>query len=118
MPEWLDGQQLEGTQVPDFGCGSGILAIAALLLGAREAIGTDIDVQAIEASRDNAQRNGIADERLALYLPEQMPAMQADVPSPTSWPARWSRWPRNCPAWFAPEACWPCPASLPSRATK
>ncbi|MBI6887354.1 50S ribosomal protein L11 methyltransferase [Pseudomonas putida] len=77
--EWLDGQQLEGTQVLDFGCGSGILAIAALLLGAREAVGTDIDVQAIEASRDNAQRNGIADEKLALYLPEHMPAMQADV---------------------------------------
>lgn len=77
--EWLDGQQLEGAQVLDFGCGSGILAIAALLLGAREAVGTDIDVQAIEASRDNAQRNGIADEKLALYLPEHMPAMQADV---------------------------------------
>jgi len=77
--EWLDGQQLEGAQVLDFGCGSGILAIAALLLGAREAVGTDIDVQAIEASRDNAQRNGIADEKLALYLPEDMPAMQADV---------------------------------------
>ena len=77
--EWLDGQSLAGTQVLDFGCGSGILAIAALLLGAREAVGTDIDVQAIEASRDNAQRNGIADEKLALYLPEHMPAMQADV---------------------------------------
>ncbi|MBF8779017.1 50S ribosomal protein L11 methyltransferase [Pseudomonas fulva] len=77
--EWLDGQQLEGTQVLDFGCGSGILAIAALLLGAREAVGTDIDVQALEASRDNAGRNGLAAERLALYLPEQMPPMQADV---------------------------------------
>ena len=77
--EWLDGQELAGQQVLDFGCGSGILAIAALLLGAREAVGTDIDVQAIEASRDNAQRNGVADEKLALYLPEHMPAMQADV---------------------------------------
>lgn len=77
--EWLDGQQLKDTQVLDFGCGSGILAIAALLLGAREAVGTDIDVQALEASRDNAGRNGIADEKFALYLPEHMPAMQADV---------------------------------------
>ena len=77
--EWLDGQALQDVQVLDFGCGSGILAIAALLLGAREAVGTDIDVQALEASRDNAGRNGIADQRLALYLPEQMPAMQADV---------------------------------------
>lgn len=77
--EWLDGQALDGVQVLDFGCGSGILAIAALLLGAREAVGTDIDVQALEASRDNAGRNGIAEQRLALYLPEQLPALQADV---------------------------------------
>lgn len=77
--EWLDGQPLKDTQVLDFGCGSGILAIAALLLGAREAVGTDIDVQALEASRDNAGRNGIADDKFALYLPEHMPAMQADV---------------------------------------
>ena len=42
--EWLDGQDLKDCNVLDFGCGSGILAIAALLLGAREAVGTDIDV--------------------------------------------------------------------------
>ena len=58
--EWLDGQDLKGTEVLDFGCGSGILAIAALLLGARRAVGTDIDVQALEASRDNAGRNSAA----------------------------------------------------------
>ncbi|MEH6565014.1 MAG: 50S ribosomal protein L11 methyltransferase [Halopseudomonas sp.] len=77
--QWLDGQQLEGKQVIDFGCGSGILAIAALLLGAPHAVGTDIDVQALEASRDNAQRNQIADERFDLYLPEKMPQQPADV---------------------------------------
>ena len=77
--EWLDGQQLQDTQVLDFGCGSGILAIAALLLGARQAVGTDIDVQALEASRDNAQRNGIADERFPVYLPADLPAQHADV---------------------------------------
>ena len=77
--EWLDGQQLQDTQVLDFGCGSGILAIAALLLGARQAVGTDIDVQALEASRDNAQRNGIADERFPVYLPGDLPVQQADV---------------------------------------
>lgn len=77
--EWLDGQALEGCQVLDFGCGSGILGIAALLLGAREAVGTDIDVQALEASRDNAGRNGIAAERFPVYLPEHLPPMQADV---------------------------------------
>ena len=77
--EWLDGQALQGSEVLDFGCGSGILAIAALLLGAKRAVGTDIDVQALEASRDNAGRNGIAVERFALHLPEDLPAMQADV---------------------------------------
>ena len=77
--EWLDGQQLEGTHVLDFGCGSGILAIAALLLGAPRAVGTDIDPQALEASRDNAQRNGIADERFPVYLPADLPEEPADV---------------------------------------
>ena len=77
--EWLDGQDLKDCNVLDFGCGSGILAIAALLLGAKQAVGTDIDVQALEASRDNAGRNGIADELFPLYLPEQLPQEQADV---------------------------------------
>ena len=77
--EWLDGQDLQDCNVLDFGCGSGILAIAALLLGAKQAVGTDIDYQAIEASRDNAERNGIDAGRLPLYLPEQLPAEQADV---------------------------------------
>ena len=77
--EWLDGQDLQDSNVLDFGCGSGILAIAALLLGAKQAVGTDIDYQAIEASRDNAERNGIDASRFPLYLPEQLPAEQADV---------------------------------------
>jgi len=65
--------------VIDFGCGSGILAIAALKLGAAKAIGIDIDPQAIQASRDNAERNGVSD-RLELYLPDAQPdAMKADV---------------------------------------
>lgn len=77
--EWLDGQDVRGLNAIDFGCGSGILAIAALLLGAERVTGTDIDPQALEASRDNAQRNGIADERFPLYLPEAMPAEPADL---------------------------------------
>lgn len=76
---WLDGQDLQGSQVLDFGCGSGILAIAALLLGAQQALGTDIDSQALEASRDNARRNAIADERFSLCLPEALPDIQADI---------------------------------------
>ncbi|MEO4047762.1 50S ribosomal protein L11 methyltransferase [Pseudomonas sp. CAU 1711] len=77
--EWLDGQDLAGCVVIDFGCGSGILAIAALLLGAPQARGTDIDPQALEASRDNASRNGIAAERFPVYLPADMPQQPADV---------------------------------------
>ncbi|WP_070884608.1 50S ribosomal protein L11 methyltransferase [Pseudomonas sp. D1-3] len=77
--QWLDAQPLEGCSVLDFGCGSGILAIAALLLGAPHAVGTDIDPQALEASRDNAGRNGIAEERFPVYLPADLPQEPADV---------------------------------------
>ncbi|VXC51705.1 methylase for 50S ribosomal subunit protein L11 [Pseudomonas sp. 8AS] len=77
--EWLDGQDLQGCSVLDFGCGSGILAIAALLLGAPQAVGTDIDPQALEASRDNASRNGIEPARFPVYLPADLPQQQADV---------------------------------------
>ncbi len=70
--EWLDGQQLEGKTIVDFGCGSGILAIAALKLGAAKVIGIDIDPQAILASRTNAERNGVSD-KLELYLPKDQP---------------------------------------------
>lgn len=58
--EWLDTAPLAGKSVIDYGCGSGILAIAALKLGARVAYGTDIDAQALLASRDNALRNDVA----------------------------------------------------------
>ncbi|SLM61452.1 MULTISPECIES: 50S ribosomal protein L11 methyltransferase [Dickeya] len=77
--QWLDGLDLAGKTIIDFGCGSGILAIAALKLGAARAIGIDIDPQAIQASRDNAQRNGVS-ERLELYLPKDQPTeLSADV---------------------------------------
>ncbi len=77
--EWLDGQTLDGCTVLDFGCGSGILAIAALLLGAPQALGTDIDPQALEASRDNASRNGIDPARFPVYLPAELPQQPVDV---------------------------------------
>ncbi|MBA1260658.1 50S ribosomal protein L11 methyltransferase [Pseudomonas oryzihabitans] len=77
--QWLDGEPVQGLQVLDFGCGSGILAIAALLLGAEHAVGTDIDVQALEASRENANRNGIDPARFPLYLPVDLPGEPADV---------------------------------------
>lgn len=77
--EWLDGQPLDDCNVLDFGCGSGILAIAAKLLGAKQLTCTDIDVQALEATRDNANRNAIAAEDMLVYLPEDMPQQQFDV---------------------------------------
>lgn len=58
--EWLDSADVKAKRVIDYGCGSGILAIAALKLGASEALGTDIDPQALLASRDNAERNGVS----------------------------------------------------------
>lgn len=58
--EWLDGLELTGKTLLDYGCGSGILAIAALKLGASRVLGTDIDPQAIAASERNAIRNRVA----------------------------------------------------------
>jgi ribosomal protein L11 methyltransferase len=76
--EWLDGLDLAGKSVIDYGCGSGILAIAALKLGAARAVGVDNDPQALVASADNAGRNGV-DGRLALFLPEDHVVEPADV---------------------------------------
>ena len=59
--EWLDGLQLDGKTMLDYGCGSGVLAIAALKLGCHHAVAMDIDPQAVTASEDNAARNGVAD---------------------------------------------------------
>ncbi|OCH15897.1 ribosomal protein L11 methyltransferase [Aliivibrio sp. 1S165] len=77
--EWLESIDLTGKTVIDFGCGSGILAIAAIKLGAAKVVGIDIDPQAITASKDNATRNGVADQ-LALFLPQDQPEnLVADV---------------------------------------
>jgi ribosomal protein L11 methyltransferase len=75
--EWLDSLAGDGVlraaHVLDFGCGSGILALAALKLGAAGAVGVDNDPQAITATLDNAQRNGV-DDRLQVFLPQDEPA--------------------------------------------
>lgn len=70
--QWLDAQDLTGKTVVDFGCGSGILAIAALKLGAKRVVGIDIDPQAILASKENAKRNGV-EGQIELYLPQDQP---------------------------------------------
>ncbi len=76
--DWLDGAWLAGQRVIDYGCGSGVLAIAALKLGASEAVATDIDPQALLATLDNAQRNGV-DARLTVTLADALPLASADV---------------------------------------
>ena len=78
--DWLDAQNLTGLRVLDVGCGSGILALAALMKGAAGAFGTDIDPQALKASRDNAALNAIAAARLSLGLPEELnPSERFDI---------------------------------------
>lgn len=59
--EWLDGLDVTGKSVLDFGCGSGVLSIAACKLGAIFVEGIDIDLQAVTASRQNAERNDVGD---------------------------------------------------------
>ena len=76
--EWLDAHPPQGQTVIDYGCGSGILAIAALKLGAEKAWGIDNDPQALVASGENALKNHLED-RLDLYRPEAMPGLQVDL---------------------------------------
>lgn len=76
---WLD-QSIQGDEyVIDYGCGSGILGIAALLLGASHMTGVDIDPQALLATRDNATRNQISPDVYQVYLPEKTPSAPCDV---------------------------------------
>lgn len=77
--QWLDKQFLEKSTIVDYGCGSGILAVSALKLGAPLAIATDRDPQALTATRWNAEQNKVED-RLQSYEPESMPSgIQADI---------------------------------------
>lgn len=77
--QWLARQHVRDADIIDYGCGSGILGIAALLRGARDLIAVDIDPQALLATRENCRRNQIDPSRLAVYLPDQMPAATADL---------------------------------------
>lgn len=65
---WLDSHPLAGLRVIDYGCGSGILGVAAALLGAAHVAAVDIDPQALTATQENARRNGVA-ERVQTGFP-------------------------------------------------
>lgn len=70
--DWLASHQLKDLNIIDFGCGSGILAIAGLLLGAKSAIGIDIDPQALTATLSNAEQNNVLD-KIQVYDAQQYP---------------------------------------------
>lgn len=74
---WLDNNLKGGESVLDYGCGSGILAIAAMKLGATTAVGVDVDAQAVTASRDNAQANDV--DKVSFYLPNYAPKDSYDI---------------------------------------
>jgi ribosomal protein L11 methyltransferase len=74
---WLDDHLQGGENVLDYGCGSGILAIAAVKLGAASATGVDVDSQAVQASRDNAIANKVTDVRF--HLSENAPSGSYDL---------------------------------------
>lgn len=74
--QWLDAEVKAGESVLDYGCGSGILAIAAKLLGAGEVHGVDIDAQAMTASAQNAEQNHVAAQ---FFLPDAAPERSYDL---------------------------------------
>ena len=75
--DWLTEEDLKDKVVIDYGCGSGILGVAALLLGARQVYAVDIDPQAVLATQQNAERNHVA-ERLQAFLPDAFQTYCAD----------------------------------------
>jgi ribosomal protein L11 methyltransferase len=76
--DWLERHVVPGSTLLDYGCGSGILALAALVLGAAQAFAVDNDSQALSATRANADLNGVAD-RLFVAMPDALPAISVDV---------------------------------------
>lgn len=75
--DWLSEQDLTDKIVIDYGCGSGILGVASLLLGAKQVLAVDIDPQAVLATRQNAELNGVADKILT-FLPDEFQAYQSE----------------------------------------
>ncbi len=79
--QWLSQQNLDNTKVIDYGCGSGILGICALLLGSKKCTGIDIDPQALVATQENVKRNGLEEDKFLVFLPQQVSkhTLQADL---------------------------------------
>ncbi len=76
--EWLCGIGLRERRLIDYGCGSGILSLAAARLGAREVVATDIDPQALLATRENAGRNGLS-SAIRVFAPGELPDDETDI---------------------------------------
>lgn len=76
--QWIDGQEFSGRRVVDYGCGSGVLGIAAALKGASRVVCVDNDPQALEATAANAARNGVSG-RITCLSPEIFPEKAADI---------------------------------------
>lgn len=76
--EWLAGLDLSGQTVIDYGCGSGVLALAAARLGATRVWATDIDPQALEASARNAQHNGLQ-KVIRVVTTDDLPGCETDI---------------------------------------
>lgn len=76
--QWLGQHDLHDKCVIDYGCGSGVLAIAAAMLGARDVWAIDIDPQALQATRDNASKNHVI-KQLHIGFPDDLPEISADI---------------------------------------
>jgi len=76
---WLAEQDLQGIELVDYGCGSGILAIAAVMLGAAHAVAIDIDQQALDACRSNMAMNSISPARIRCCLPRDAGNEKVDL---------------------------------------
>ena len=77
--KWLDTADIVNKTIFDFGCGSGILGIAAMLLGAKSLVGIDIDPQAVLASNENTERNNVDESKVSFHLPEDAPSVKTEV---------------------------------------
>jgi len=76
---WLDSIDCADKTVTDYGCGSGILGVASLLLGAKSVLAVDIDEQALTATMTNLERNNLTNDRLSAFLPEDAPQLQTQI---------------------------------------